>query len=367
VKWMQQHYPFASYMVPAHIERKGVWDEDKGGNNTGWNVEHFRDLNNAGPTVAFGFEGQPGHQAEPGRGGFSSSAVGGDTFGGTGYYSATIGGLWDALLGEGRNFWLFASSDYHTRGTESYVSGDLDDEETEADFWPGEYQKDYVFVRNGTSGNAYAVLDGMRRGNSFIVQGDLIDGLQFSASSWLSDAQMGETLYVRRGQKVKITIAVHDPTGRNNCPYSFNNPSLAQMGISQPLNKPKLDHIDLIGGSVTGKIDPSDPEYKNPNNPTTEIKAQISVSHMKRWGDWSLYTFEFTPQGDCYYRLRGTNLPPGTLNETDSSGNPLADSLASNITYYNPVKKSNITLDTDVEAWSDLWFYSNPIFIRVIR
>ena len=43
-------------------------------------------------------------------------SVGGTTYGGTGVYGAQIGGVWDALLGEGRNFWFFASSDWHNRG-----------------------------------------------------------------------------------------------------------------------------------------------------------------------------------------------------------------------------------------------------------
>jgi hypothetical protein len=37
--------------------------------------------------------------------------------------------MWDALLAEGRNWHLFASSDWHNDG---------------GDFWPGEYQKTYV-------------------------------------------------------------------------------------------------------------------------------------------------------------------------------------------------------------------------------
>ena len=37
-----------------------------------------------------------------------------------------------------------------------------------------------------------------------------------------------------------------------------HNPSLAQVGISQPLNTPVLDHIDVIGGLVTGYKTPGD-------------------------------------------------------------------------------------------------------------
>jgi hypothetical protein len=52
-----------------------------------------------------------------------------------------------------------------------------------------------------------------------------------------------------------------------------------------------------------------------------------------------------------YFRLRGTNLPPDTPNETDAEGNPLADSL--------------VGANTVAKAWADLWFYSNPIYIQV--
>ena len=56
-----------------------------------------------------------------------------------------------------------------------------------------------------------------------------------------------------------------------------------------------------------------------------------------------------------YFRLRGTNLAVNTPYETDAAGNPLSDFLATD----------NLGLDGAVEAWADLWFYSNPIFIYV--
>ena len=114
--------------------------------NNGFNVEHFRDFNNAGPTVAVGFETQPGHQASNNRGEYRASfcgagcdSVGVTTFGGTGIYGAKIGGVWDALLGEGRNWFFYASSDWHNRGQFSiYETGSTND------FYPGEYQKLYI-------------------------------------------------------------------------------------------------------------------------------------------------------------------------------------------------------------------------------
>jgi hypothetical protein len=365
VEWLQRYYPRTSYYVPAHIERKGVWNKDKGGNNTGYNVEHFRDFNNAGPDVAFGFEGQPGHQAEGSRGGFGTGPAPngpfGGTYGGTGYYSATVGGLWDALLGEGRNWWLFASSDFHNRGDFSPY-----DVKTTADFWPGEFQKDYFWV-NKKNPDPQDIIDAMRSGNSFTDMGDLIDNLEFTISNnGGNKANMGETLKVRSGSQVRIKVRVHDPEGKNHCPYNINNPSLAQVGISQPLDMPELDNVQLICGDVTGRIDPSSSDYTKSTNDNMWPVEVVEKDDMTDEGDgW--YSFERTiPVKESFYcRLRGTNLPPDTPNETDADGNPLADSMAGNITCSDCPPHTHGVVDYDVEAYSDLWFYSNPIFVSV--
>jgi hypothetical protein len=368
VEWLQWQYPRTSYVVWAHIERKGTWNKNKGGNNTGYNVENFRDFNNAGPDVAFGFEGQPGHQAAGSRGGFGNTAFGG-TRGGTGSYSAQVGGLWDALLGEGRNWWLFASSDFHNRGNFSPY-----DVSTTADFWPGEFQKDYFWV-NKKHPEPQDIIDAMRSGNSFIAMGDLIDNLEFTIGrSRGQKANMGETLRVRPGKDVVLKVRVHDPEGKNHSPYNFDNPSLAQVGIFQPLNQPELDNIQVICGDVTGRIDPSSEDYTKAANDNMWPVTTISRSEMTDEGDgW--YSFEQTipVSGDFYCRLRGTNLPPGTPNETypldtdaaEGPGGPMPDSLAGNITCPDCPPHTNGVLDYDVEAYSDLWFYSNPIFVSV--
>jgi hypothetical protein len=392
-KWMEKNHKLTSYLLFTHIERKGAWNKNKGGNNTGYNVEHFRDFNNAAPNVCFGFEGQPGHQAEQGRGGFGTGAFGG-TFGGTGFYSATVGNIWDALLGEGRNWWLFASSDFHSRSVPEYESsgaspaadGDnpardipIQQQETlnagwrgvlatKADFWPGEYQKDYVFVKSLKQPTAQDVLNGMRSGNSFIVQGDLIRDLDFTVKGAGLPANMGEKLTMGPNQNVTVKVRVYAPANNtNNCPYTFDNPSLAQVNIHQPLNKPVLHHVDLISGEVTGKVKPGDAKYTNPTNNTAKVVQTVLLTDMKDEGKgWKSFTYTFKPTASCYFRLRGTNMPPATPNETDKWGNPLADSLAGNVKYTPPTGGNPISLDYDVEAWADLWFYSNPIFIRVV-
>lgn len=358
VEWLQENYPTTSYLVWAHIERKGAFNPDKA-YSTGYNVEHFRDFNNAGPDVSFGWEGQPGHQASGSRGGFGSGAFGG-TYGGVGYYSAVIGGMWDALLGEGRNWWNFGSSDYHNRGSFGTV-----DHRTTNDFWPGEFQKDYVYVENADNPSAQDVIDGLRSGNSYVVQGDLIEELEFTAKAKKDSVTMGQTLNVKAGDTVRIKIKVRDPQGANNCSYTFDNPSLTQVDISQPLNEPVLDHIDLIAGEMTGKIDPEDPAYTDPTNPTTEVIARFERHGGPDKNGYLTYVYHYDADKSMYFRLRGTNMPVDTPNETDADGNPLADSMAGNILCSDCPAHCNGVVNHDVEAWSDLWFISNPIFVMV--
>ena len=109
----------------------------------------------------------PGHQTSGDRG-FSRGSFGGGTFGGTGVFVARVGGLWDALAAEGRKFFNFASSDDH----QNWRQGG-------SDFWPGEYQKNYTYVDTDAADQIQAVFDGLRSGNSWNVQGDLIDELEF--------------------------------------------------------------------------------------------------------------------------------------------------------------------------------------------
>ena len=107
----------------------------------------------------------------------------------------------------------------------------------------------------------------MRSGNSYSVNADIVGpDLVFRARTQHDDdwKTMGETLVVRPGEKVLIEMEMTVPA-KNNSPYSFNNPLLAQVGIKQPLNKPSLDHVDLISGQVTGVVPPTSPNYAVPN------------------------------------------------------------------------------------------------------
>jgi hypothetical protein len=454
LKWMAAFHPDASYYVPAHLERAGQFNPD--GNN-GYNVEHLRDFNNAAPRTAFGFETQPGHGASAERGeyrrnrnvigGVPTDSVGGTTYGGTGVYGALIGGVWDALLGEGRNWWFFASSDWHNRG-----SFGPDDRRTTQDFFPGEYQRNFTLVRSGgNKPRPQTIVDALRTGNNFTTGGQIIDRLafvvcsnradalvaEFAANAAISNtaldapgcATMGEKLIVQPGVDLVVGIAVRDPAGANFSPYTFANPSLLQVGITQPINMPMLDHIDLIRGLVTGYRMPGTPGYagewpRNANwlrpdgstadlsvvpdaakNTSAAILRTFSGNGASPWSavvspfDGSTFltmTFRIPAvTASQYVRLRGTNMPPAVPFETDPNGNPLPD-LFTNATDStnlripclvahsansqfdgcpdhmatatgtdNPIAGQR-AVSFDVAAWADLWFYANPIYIEVV-
>ena len=345
-----------AWVVPAHVER--AWS---------YHIEDFRAWQDAGPDVAVGFEGAPGHQTSGDRG-FSRGSLGGGTYGGTGFFVAKLGNAWDALSAEGRKFFNFASSDYHNHWS---VGG--------SDFWPGEYQKNYTYIDTDAEDREQAVFDGVRSGNSWNVQGDLIDALEFTAKSKSQKAMMGETLTVKAGDPVQIKIKVHDPAGANHCPFDMDNPSLAQVGIFQPLSMPVLDHVDLIAGSITGSVAKSAEDVVATDYGTD---TKVIATFTRRGGvdkdGYMTYVSNFKPDRSMFIRLRGTNLPAGVPHETDEAGNPLADSEASDNIYavMNPADleaklfegvniTTNSKLDEVAEAYADLWFYSNPIYIEV--
>ncbi len=331
-RWMQQQYENRTidnaWIIWAHVERAGDWAPTSGG---GYNVEHFRDGNNAGPSVCYGFEGAPGHQVNELRG-LGNLEFGG-TYGGVGFYSAKVGGLWDALLGEGRRFFNFANSDYHLHWTQG---GD--------DFFPGEYQRTWVKATDVDGDGRYSeneIADAMRAGRSYFVHGDLVNHLDFQLKSKNAGvADMGGTLSVSRGDSVQMVIR-------------FKSPAVNANG-----DVPVVDHIDVIVGEYGSPIDPSDPRYTDPTNPSAKVLLTFDRSTWRVDGDGNnfiAFAYKITERKNVYFRLRGTNLAPCTPFETDCEGNPLADNLVT----------ENLGIDMADEAWRDLWFYTNPIFLEV--
>ncbi|MEM6573288.1 MAG: hypothetical protein AAF736_03380 [Pseudomonadota bacterium] len=406
--WMEENFPNDGFAVGAHVERQGAFIPD---DDEGYNVEHFRDYHTAAPNVYFGFESQPGHQAAFDRGTYGPRrpTAGLYTYGGTGCYAGgentrpgrdfdgtsidparfLAGGdleavrdtedpakvtlcrpgvrtMWDAMLSEGRRFWFFGSSDWHNRGS----FGPLDFEST-LDFWPGEYQDNFTFVVDRPNRDpAQDIVDGLRSGNTYVVQGQLVTDVSFEACARGQCASMGETLSLgASGGQVTVRLVVTDPGAKSNSPYRFPNPSLAQIGITQALDNPQVAHMDIIAGAVGPHLTPADPEYFNPLAPeTTRIVSSWENPSLsvEQTGDQE-YTLTWTStfSSDGYVRARASNIPPGTPNERDADGNPLSDALSDNIPCSDAACPPHINgvLNADVEAWADIWLYTNPIFI----
>jgi hypothetical protein len=352
VKWMQATHPATGYIVPAHVERAGC------GVNA-WSIAAFRDLNDNGPTVFFGFEGIPGHEKASNRGEFGAGACGGGTYGGAGTYVATVGGLWDNLLADGRKFFNFASSDFHNDGG--------------ADFWPGEYLKTFVKVKDVNNDGNYAqgeVLSGLRSGNVFSVHGDLINELDFRvfhgaahSAHGRNNATMGETLRVDKGDKITVSIRFKSPPA-NNCRAGVNASATYACQASS------VHHVQLIQGrnnpARAGKF-LADGVTPNPafNAIDTTVARIVKTFDASSWKTDSegFTTMTFTVpdvRNDTFFRVRGTNLGYGVkkmdaagikvVYGTDVGGSPLINSPGTN--------------SADM-AWDDLWFYSNPIFVKV--
>lgn len=267
----------------------------------------LRDWSEVEPRVAIGMEGAPGHQADglfadgrPDTAGHRGIYRRYPTLGGFDQMTARLGGVWDSLLGEGRRWWITATSDSHTHLSEG---GD--------DFWPGEYSKTRVLARPESDD----ILDGLREGRVFVATGDLITELDVTVSAGDRSAGMGGRLVLDGAGPVQVTITVRDPAGPNAGGRS-----------------PSVDHIDLIVGEVT----------EAPVARDADSHAAVRVERRFTAADWTVdgevltmtHTLPAT-EGDRYIRVRGTN---GT------EGEPLPDTAGE-------------------DPWSDLWFYGNPVFV----
>jgi len=276
----------------------------------------LRSWNDTAPEVAIGMEGAPGHQAaaqaQQGLGPslydsyFGKSRPRGayrefPTMGGFDQMTARLGGFWDSMLGEGRRWWITANSDSHVHWTEGGI-----------DFWPGEYSKTYVFAESSHD----SILAGLRAGRIFVTTGDLVSELDVTASAGGGVAMIGESLTVEKGQDVTVTIAFLDPETNN---ANGDNPAVAR--------------VDLIRGAVTGPAN----DKASDTNPTTRVEARFTADQWSREGAYSVIRTTINDLGnDEYIRVRGTNTQEAEPQPDVPNESP----------------------------WTDLWFYSNPIFLE---
>jgi hypothetical protein len=269
----------------------------------------FRDWNDTAPEVAVGMAGAPGHQARAiaRDGSLRPNSPRGayanhPTYGGFDQLTARLGGFWDSMLGEGRRWWITANSDSHVNWREGG-----------GDFWPGEYSKTYVWAAR----THLAILEGIRGGRIFVTTGDLISSLGVTVSSGRATADIGGTLEVEDGDDIEITIRLVDPTHPNS---HGDDPSVAR--------------VDLIVGEVTGPV----ADRTVDTNPTTRVVSRWSAAEWERvGGEIRVRTMLEGVRGDLYVRVRGTN---GT--ELEPEPDPRGE-----------------------DPWTDLWFYSNPVFVTV--
>jgi hypothetical protein len=270
----------------------------------------FRGWNDAAPEVAVGMAGAPGHQAaavNPTR--FHPDSIPPragyrlhPTMGGFDQMTARLGGFWDSMLGEGRRWWITANSDSHVNWRDGGI-----------DFHPGEYSKTYVFAEKDHDD----ILDGIRGGRVFVTLGDLVSEVWVTAAAAGEEASIGGELFVQAGADVEITIRVLDPDGPN---HGGHDPAVAR--------------VDAIVGEVMGPLD--DPTVDT--NPTTHVAARFAEGEWTRDGGYLTMSLVLEDvRTDGYVRVRGTN-----GGELEPAPDPRGE-----------------------DPWSDLWFYSNPIFITV--
>lgn len=332
--YLQKNFKDTSYLVINHPSR-----------SQGYTAADLRDFMVAAPDVAVGLEGFPGHQKEPCRGGYdrmydangvkvsnpasadSARTARARTFGGADWMLAKVGGTMDSFWAEGRKFWVFVNSDFHT-----YAAN--------ADFWPGQYARTWVGATSKTQAD---IVKGMKAGNLFAVQGDLIDALDFRVKGYVASAAQrqsafaGESVTFSIGQEVEVEIRIHSP------------------GANAHGDAVKVDHVDVIAGSLKSKSSPGDSGYTGETSDATVV-ARIPASSFVADGDFLKASVTIPLDKSKFVRIRGTNLAVPTSDsnpDIDIDGNPKQDEPTD----------SSLCANTEAKAWADLWFYSNPIFM----
>nr|WP_107907796.1 PHP domain-containing protein [Streptomyces chartreusis] len=335
-------------MLANHPARRGV--------DSPHEIRNWRDAGR-GRQIAIGFEGAPGHQAAglpapmgPGRArgiydnNPSANSFAGyplesyRTWGGFDWMTATVGGLWDSLLAEGKPWWITANSDSHqvyadtaARGTggnfetdgryaDPVYGGQIDI--AQGDYWPGQYSRTHV----GADGFSYAaVMEGIRAGRIWVDHGQLLSGLDVRVTGGHRWATLGGALHVRKGTDVTLTVDVAMAGGPNWAGFV-----------------PKLARVDVIQGDVTGPVADKDTF----SAPTAKVVKSYEVN--KSSGAVRLTYDLGRVDRPVYVRLRGTDGNRGAVGAMGAAVDPAGPA---------------IDVVGDADPWRDLWFYSNPVWV----
>jgi hypothetical protein len=335
ISWLKDNYPDTSYAVINHPSR----------NKGSYTVDDFRRFNDIAPNIMFAIEGMVGNQMEPDRGGYTAAYTPENAplraYGGVDYVVAKVGGVWDALLGEGRRVWNLTDSDTHFKIVNGNSSG----------YFPGEYAKNYVFNAAQGAPAMKDLLQGLRSGKMFSVYGDLINALDFNLASKDDRKEMGGELKVASGEKVVVTIRFKTPA-KNNYEKPVDSGTAANV-------KPVVDHVDLIVGDVGAKAAQGSAAYSVATNASTKVVKRFTSADWKVDADgYFTISYETTATKNQYYRLRGTNLGTDVAGLTQG-GEPLADQRTGTI---DNTQRFN---DINDRNYRSLWFYSNPVFVTL--
>lgn len=322
----------------------------------------IRAWRDAAPEIMIGMEGAPGAQgaALPGWGGATS--VRGEyqnkpsdqswsgypegayvTYGGFDWATATVGGLWDSMLAEGRLFSITTNSDNHRTVHDTWANGAwpdgqnfdntgrlpdpvrTDSEQPGSDFWPGEFSRTHVGV---TRYGYREVMAGLRAGRVWVDHGHLLDGLDVRLKRDCDHGRgvtLGGRLRVRRGDRLTLNITVTTASRPNS------------QGIL-----PELAHMDVIRGAVRGAVADRD-AWRAPD---TKVVRTADVSGRK--GTYTLRVPVTAGDESFYLRLRGSD---GARHGTGY--------LGASVDPHGPIPHE----PGNGDPWADTWFYSNPIFV----
>ncbi|MGW5655231.1 PHP domain-containing protein [Streptomyces humi] len=329
-----------------HPARKGI--------DSPHEIRAWRD---AQPSIAVGMEGAPGHQAGglpkpngPGsaRGIYDNSPSADSfaayplesyrTWGGFDWMTATVGGLWDSLLAEGKPWWITANSDSHNVYADTAVRGPNSDFNangryedpvygtgislTDTDFWPGQYSRTHV----GAASFSYqSVMDGIRAGRVWVDHGGLISGLNAQLRAGSRAVTLGGVLPVKKGSQVDLVVEIS----------LANGPNWAQF-------VPSLARVDVIQGDVTGEVGDRDTFA----TPATKVVKSFEV-HKSTGAVRLTYSLGRLDK-PVYVRLRGTDGNRSAVGVNGAAVDPAGPA---------------IDVLGDADPWKDLWFYSNPMWV----
>ncbi|GAB3826741.1 PHP domain-containing protein [Kribbella italica] len=269
------------------------------------------------------------------------------TYGGFDWATATVGGLWDSLLAEGRQFSITSNSDNHRTIWDTWKDGEFPPGETfdslgwkpaptdtgtpqaGSDFWPGQFSRTHVGV---TRYSYLDVMAGLRAGRVWVDHGQLVDGLDVRlapAGSKYRGVTLGGRLKVGRGERLELRVTVTSAT----------RPNFHDL-------LPRLAHLDVIRGVVTGPVSNRD-SWKAPD---TRVVEQLDV--RRKSGTYTLRIPLGRAERNHYLRLRGSDgrrNGPGYLGRAIDPAGPIQ----------HPVNNG--------DPWLDTWLYTNPIFVDVGR